>query len=314
MAMKTIPTSLALLAAFSLVLGCQRAGDTDIESATRQVKAQHTGPEQHLIEALYRLDLRPDQRKAMDGLMANAQLRLLPVKQAVADLMREAARGIRKGEVNAVRLKVLAENIKGEFHKARPFVIATLNSVHKTLDKGQREQLVATLRERHRARMAERFGSDMDRPGFHGHGHGLGHGLGHGRGHGLGHGRGHMHRGHHRMRRIAEKLGLSKGQRGRIKDVIHRGIAAMQEGQQAPKARWHKRHEKIRAAVRSFLSDDFDAAELPFLDRPHGPGLDKLDRILKVGKLVLPILSQQQRDKIATHLEFRADIVAPPTE
>jgi len=295
MAMKTIQTSLALLAALALTLGCHQAGDTSIETATQQVKAQHSGPEQHLIEALYSLDLRPDQRRTLDGLVTDAQAKLLSAKQAVADLMREAARGIRKGKVNEDRLRVLAENLKGEFHKARPFVIATLNTVHKTLDQAQREQLVATLRAKHRARMAERLGADADHPGFHGHGHG----------------HGHMKRGHHRMRRIAEKLGLSKGQKGRIKDVIHRGIAAMHEGQEPPQAQRQKRHEKIRAAMKSFQSDDFDAATLPFLDKPHGPGLEKLGKILKMGKLILPIFSQEQRDKIATHLEFRADIVAP---
>lgn len=296
MAMKTIQTSLALLATLALTLGCQRAGDTSIETATQQVKAQHTGPEQHIIEALYSLDLRPDQRRTLDGLVAVTQARLLPGKQAVADLMREAARGIRKGEVNEKRIQILAENLKGEFHKARPFVIATLNTLHKTLDKAQREQLVATLRVQHRARMAERFGGDADCPGFHGHGHG------------------HMRRGHHKMRRIAEKLGLSKGQKGRIKDVIHRGIAAMHEGQEPPEAHRQKRHEKIRAAMKSFLSDDFDAANLPFLDKPHGPGLEKLDKILKMGKVILPIFSKEQRDRIATHLEFRADIVAPHSD
>jgi Spy/CpxP family protein refolding chaperone len=297
MAMKLIPTSLALLAAVALTLGCQQSGDTSIDTATQKVKAQHTGPEQQLIAALYSLDLRPDQRKTLEVLVTDAQVQLQPSKQAVADLMREAAKGIRKGNVNEERLRILAENLKGEFHKARPLVINTLNTVHKTLDKSQREQLVATLRAKHKARMAERFGQDAadsaDNAGHHSH-H-----------------RGHMKRGHHKMRRIAEKLGLSKSQKGRIKDVIQRGIAAMHQDQPAPEARMKQRHEKIRAAVESFLTDDFDAAKLPFLDKPHMPGLKKLEKIMRLGNVVLPIFSEDQRAKIATHLEFRADLVAP---
>jgi len=293
MAMKLITTSLALLSAVALTLGCQQAGDTKIDTITQQIKVQQEGPEQQLIAALYSLDLRPDQRKTMEGLVVDAQATLLPSKQAVADLMREAARGIREGKVNEERLRILAENMKGEFHKARPLVISTLNTVHKTLDRAQREQLVTTLRAQHKARMAERFGETGEGAGFHGRGHG------------------NMKRAHHRTHRIAERLGLSRGQKGRIKDVIQRGIAAMQQDQPAPEDRWKKRREKIRAAVESFLTDDFDAAKLPFLDKPHMPGLEKLDKIMKLGNAVLPIFSAEQRAKIATHLEFRADLIAP---
>jgi hypothetical protein len=303
MAMKSKLMSLAMLAALALPVGCQQTGDTNIDTATQQVKAQYSGPEQHLIEALYSLDLRPEQRATLEGLVADTQTRLVDAKQAVADLMREAARGIRKGSVNEERLRILAENLKGEFHKSRPVVIASLNSVHKTLDRAQRKQLVAALRAKHKERMANRFGGDMDGPGFHGHGH-----MGRGRGHG------HMGRGRHRLRRIAEKLGLSKNQRGRIKDAIDQGIAAMQKGQPSPESRQQNRREKIRAAAKTFLSDGFEAANLPFLDKPQAPGLEKLGKILKMSKLILPILSQQQRDKIAAHLEFRADIIAPANQ
>ncbi len=289
------------LAAGGLTLGCNQAGDTSIVAATKEAKARYSGPEEHLVEALYSLELRPDQRPKLDTLVADTQARLVDAKRAVADLMREAARGIRKGEVNEERLRILAENLKGEFFKSRPVVIAALNSLHKTLDRAQREQLLTTLRAKHKERMALNAGGDMGSPGFHGHGHGHRHGR--------------MGGGHHRLRRIAEKLGLSKSQRGRIKDAINQGIAAMHLANDPPPSedRWKMRREKMRAAAKSFLGDEFDAAALPFLDKPHAPGLKKLGKILKMGKSILPIFSQDQRDQIAEELEFRADIIAPPT-
>jgi len=305
MTMNTKLMSLVLLAAVALPLGCQQTGDTNIEAATQEVKAQYSGPEQHLIEALNGLDLRPDQRQALDGLVADTQIRLVGAKQAVADLMREAALGIRKGEVNEQRIRILADNLKGEFHKSRPVVIASLNAAHKMLDRAQREQLVASLRAKHKERMAARHEGDMDSPGFHGRGHGHGHGH---------MGRGHAGRGRHKLRRIAEKLGLSKSQRGRIRDAIGQGIAAMHVAPAPSEDHWQSRKEKMRAAVKSFLSDSFDAAKLPFLDKPHAPGLDKLNKVLKMGKVILPVFSQEQRDKVASHLEFRADIIAPATD
>ncbi len=294
--MKTMTTSLALLAAIALTVGCQRGGDTDIGETTQRVKAQNTGPEQYVIKALFSLDLRPEQRKELDNLVADVQLSTLPVKQAMADLMREAGKQIRAGKINEERIRILAENLKGEYSKARPTIVASLNQVHKSLDQAQRQQLVDTLRDQHKARMQMHMDGDDKRHGFHGRRHG--------------HGPGHM-RGRHKMRRIAEKLGLSKQQKGDLKDVIEQSMAAAKEGKEAPAMRRENHRKKLRAAVDAFVSDSFDAAKLPLLDKPHGPGLEKLGKILKMGKLILPIFSDEQRDKIATHLEFRADIVAP---
>ncbi|MFH2008607.1 MAG: Spy/CpxP family protein refolding chaperone [bacterium] len=297
----------AFVFAFAPFLGCQPADEQKSDTVSKPMKTpegvkaelpEHHGPGKLIVKALAELELRADQRAKVDGLVTQTKAQLATTRSARAALMRAAARQIRAGKVNQEQLAALAEKLKADFVKARPQLVAALNSLHATLDAEQRRQLVDKLKAMHHGRMKKHFGDDAVSPhgihgkrGFHGH-----HGFG---------------GGHRRLKRIASKLGLTQGQQDRIADVIQNGIRAMHPDGDKSEAGFHGFHGRIQAAVKAFLSDDFDAAKLPFLSDAHQPAFHgKLQKILTMGQAILPILSADQRAKIATHLEYRADLLS----
>ena len=254
-----------------LALACGRAGDAQTQQKTAELKQKAGFPGKVLLDALQDVDLRDDQRADVVALMEDTRKRLAPLRLERAKLLRDAAAAVRAGGVDETAIRSRVKTLKAAFDQAKPGLIQNLNKLHGLLDEDQRRQLVDALHERIKTRM---------------HGHGPG-----------------AHGGPHKfLKRLAAKLGLT----GRQEDNIR---ARLKEEFPHHPAEARKRHQKIRdemrAAAEAFVADGFDAAKLALWSH-HERQEQHLDKIIGVSKVVLPVLSIEQREHIATHLEQRA--------
>ncbi|HVJ89934.1 MAG TPA: Spy/CpxP family protein refolding chaperone, partial [Labilithrix sp.] len=96
--------------------------------------------------ALADVDLRPDQKKAIDELKAEMEERHAPVKSAKRELMLAAADQIEKGAVDACELDSEIEAVAEAKAKARPGDREAFEELHSILDEDQRARFVTSLK------------------------------------------------------------------------------------------------------------------------------------------------------------------------
>jgi Spy/CpxP family protein refolding chaperone len=106
-----------------------------------------------------------------------------------------------------------------------------------------------------------------------------------------------------RLHALAEELGLSVDQRDRIKAAV---MASLPAGHPGPKGLRKLMHQHLKAAARAFVGGSFDPASLhpgPGLMPPPGA---RGERLVALVEAALPVLTAEQRVKLADHLTARA--------
>lgn len=265
-----------------LVLSACRMGEEPKPASETRALGEAPGlPGRILKEALAEVDLSAEQRAKVDDLIASTRKALAPTRQARSELLMAVAASVRAGAPDEARIRAKVEALKGAFTAAKPTLAENLNQLHGLLDASQRKALVAALRGRIEAHVKAQHGEGP-------------HGM----------------RGHHGppkfLRRLAEALGVTDEQRQAIHDRIHEAFPG--HG-----ARFHARRGEMKrhldGLAAAFQGDRFDAHAID-LPGPHHDHQAMLDKAFGLGRTVASLLSADQRERLAAHLEERAKGVA----
>lgn len=246
-------------------------------------------PGKLMKEALAELDLTAEQRAQVDGLVASTQEALGGTRTARAELLREVAASVRAGTPAEERIRAKVEALKASFEKVKPTLAENLNRLHDLLDASQRKALVTALRAKMEAHVKAHGGEGPEGPDGH-------HGM-------------HGHRGPRMLKHLATMLGISSEQRQAFHDRIHAAFPGHGKRFHARKGEMKKRLEALAV---EFQSESFDARKIE-LPGPHADHDALLDKAFGLGRSLVSLLTAEQRDRLATHLEERAKAIAEGT-
>ncbi|WP_437278500.1 Spy/CpxP family protein refolding chaperone [Sorangium sp. So ce375] len=252
------------------------------------------GPEHLLRAALHELDLSDAQKAtiegALDGLRDGAKER--PKDGGVFAALAE---GVRAGKIDRAAIEAKLPDAGRAAEERRARVAGALGTLHATLTKEQRRQLVDTIAAKMDDREArgERGPRGGERGGEHHRGPrgdrgGMG-GPGM-RGGPLGH--------------LLAGLDLRDEQRAQIDKALE-GARPSDAGRNAPKEDFAARRAEMRARLETFAADRFDANT--FLPQPRagektGPRAH-LDHMVDALAAIVPILDEAQRNALAERIE-----------
>lgn len=110
---------------------------------------------------------------------------------------------------------------------------------------------------------------------------------------------------HRKMRKLMKRLKLSDDQKDRIKAYAKSTFRANRTERIA---KLMKLKDQIEDAAEAFKSDRFDAAKLPVFQRSPGQHRPKVQLVIRMAELTLPILTAEQRNLAATLIEDHAKL------
>lgn len=232
-------------------------------------EAKHT-PGQHVFKQVYALDLRPEQRAAVSEAEQNLIADLTPHREALRQVVEVLASGIESGRLDPSDAAAQKAALAATVADVRAALATAMNSVHDTLDAGQRAALVAQLEEQHKAHAA----AHAPVSGQHGP-----------------------------LGRLAMELGLSEEQKQTLRDAIQQGADEIFPDR---KARREASEARVKALATAFVSDDFDAADhelAPDAERSLESFTDVATRAVDVSGRVL---SASQRQLLAATLRSKS--------
>jgi Spy/CpxP family protein refolding chaperone len=197
--------------------------------AAAEATPAHT-PGQHVFRQVYALDLRDEQRAAVNEIEQNLIADLAPHRETVRQVVEFLASGVESGELEARDAEAQEAALVATVADARGTIANAINAVHDTLDAGQRAALVTRLQEQHRraAAAAPAEGAPSTN----------------------------QHQGP--IARLAFELGLTEEQKQSIRDAVQKGVDELFPDH---KARREANQAKMKALAEAFVSDDFDAAD-----------------------------------------------------
>jgi len=223
------------------------------------------GPMKKLLRVMKKLDLRPDQRAAVESLAKDMKAKAAPIRKLRTEAMQELARGVRAGKIDKARANRLIARATTQAKALKPEFITSLNKLHSILDTEQRAELVDMIKERKKR-----------------------------------HFRG-KHKG--KMKRMAKKLNLTDAQKDRIQDAMY---AQFKKNRGEMRGKWRQKRAELKAAADAFRSDSFDARTLALFQRDPGKLKAKGRKMMALSEAVLPVLTETQREQLATMIETRA--------
>lgn len=276
--MKRTSKVIAITLSAALAVGAYISLETGAEARSR--RGGGFGPMGKIHKLVKKLDLRTDQKVAVESLAKDLRAKAVPVRKLRKQAIRELAAGVRAGKIDKVKAEQLMAQAKSQAKALKPEFQTALNKLHSILDASQRAQLVDLLKEQ-RGEMKGKM------RGMRG-----------------------KHRG--KMQKMAKKLGLTDAQKDQIQDTVYaqfkknRGEMRAKRGEM--KGKRSQRKADMQAAAQAFMSDSFDARTLAAFNHKR-PGFAKAkgQRMVAFSEAVLPILSAEQREKLATLIEKRAD-------
>lgn len=289
---RTVGSIALVLGAALGTVGCGTAvGEPEEPAAAEQAVAQEQvadqgqalkGPLGHLERVLSELELRADQKKTVDGILAELSQKSEPIRQARAEGAKELAKQVRAGQVDRAALEARRDAMAKAGEAMVPAFQDAANKLHAALDANQRAELVEKLRE-HRGR------------GHHAEGnhHGPGGQMG-------------MMGPMGQMKEMAERIGITEEQRGQIREAMKASWEKHREQKEDMRAKFEEGREKMRAFADAFVSDSFDAKKFEFPGPPGGMMRHGGDRMVKFVETAMPILTPEQRAKLADEIEKRA--------
>lgn len=260
----------------------------------------HGGMIQRFEKSLAEVDLRADQKPALEQIRADLKAQRAPMREAHKQLQLALADGVAAGAIKDEALAAPLKQIEQASTGFEASMQASLNKLHATLDAGQRKQLVEAMRPHHgdKAKMGE--------------GEGEGEGKWEGRkadrearGEDRGPGKG-EHGGHARMEKLTKELALTDDQVRSIRE----GFKAEMGGARPAFAEHDKGREggreKMRALAQAFEGESFDAAALGVgKEMPEKAREAAAHEAHFVSRLV-PVLTPAQRVKFAEILRAKA--------
>lgn len=256
---------------------------TNVPGVTAQAAAtkaplnvQVQGPLRGIADSFAEIPLRPDQRTAIEDELTKAEARHATLRPMGKEIALLVADQIEKGAIDDAVLQPKIQAAVAAFGPVRDADRQAIQRTHDLLDADQRVAIIDALDAKHHDRMAKHDGP----PG-----------------------------GRHGMHDVAEQLELTQDQKGKIFEAVkNEWLAdgpehAFKEGV-GEKIEAKQRRDKAREA---FKSDTFKIDEAaPKFDLEKG-GQKMLEHGLRVAKVVLPMLTPEQRTKAAALIRDRAE-------
>ena len=197
--------------------------------ATEAAPAART-PGQKVFQQVYALDLRPEQRAAVDDIEQNLIADLTPHRETMRQVVEFLASGVESGELDARDATAQEAALVATVADARASIAGAINGLHDTLDAGQRATLVARLQEQQRLGWHARQNADGTPAAEH----------------------------QGPLARLAFELGLTEEQKQSIRDAVQKGTDELFPDH---KTRREAHEAKMKVLAEAFVSDSFDAAD-----------------------------------------------------
>lgn len=243
-------------------------------------EAADRGPGFPLLRQVEALDLRADQRAAIESIREGLHADLAPQRASAKKLAAIVADGLDAGRLDRAALDAQRAELEAGAPGAKAAIDRAANALHAALDPAQRAELVLTMRARHEERKAR--GED--------HRGGDGHERRKGRG---------------PLAKLAKELGLSDDQKLALRNALEAGVDELFPHRKQRRA---EMEAKMALLGDAFMSDDFDAAS-------HDLGVGSREMMLKgmsdgatlVVAAAARVLTPAQRAAAAQRLRARAE-------
>jgi Spy/CpxP family protein refolding chaperone len=290
-----------------------------------KAEEHHHGMAGLFISSLKSIDIKPEQKAAVDGIESDIGKAGEQHKELGEKLSSDIADGVAAGKIDHAKTDADIKALTKAIEASAAGVQDAVNRLHKTLDPEQRKKFVETMRAKQQEmREHGMMGSGdhehgMKGPGDHEHAkegpadhehakegpgaheHGM-HGPGEGE-HGM-HGPGGGEHGMaEHMAMLGDALGLSPEQKEKIAKKME---AQMKAKEATMKAKMAAAEKQMMAIGDAFETDKFDAKKAGVASR--GPEMAKEMATGRISfiETVLAVLTPEQRPKFAAHLKEHA--------
>lgn len=274
--------AVGLICGAAAASGCSASSAAGNPGETASEVAARGGPQVALAHALERLSVRPAQRAEVDALQRELSAASAPAREATRLVMLAVADGVAAGRIDRRVVDPAIEAVATAAGSAKAGTQQVLGRLHATLDAAQRKLLVDAMREELAARHG---GGDVAEEHAERHpGGGWKGGGGH-------------------LRVIADAIGLSADQRDAIRDRL---VAERPEGSPDRRAHRGEMRARLEEAAAAFVSETFDPRALEAASPPADRARRMPERMVHLAEVALPLLTAEQRQKLAGYLRDRA--------
>ena len=249
------------------------------------------------LRQVEKLDLRPEQRTALEAISSDLRLDLQPSRNEMKKLVDVYVAGVEAGKIDRQAVEAQRAVLASTAPIVKEALENAANGVHDALDEAQRAELVAMMRARRSDGHAyaenkghcdmEEQANDSERAEKRELADGKEGGRRHGR---------------RPLAKLADELGLSQDQQRTIQEAVQKGIDNLFP------LRAEKREEmiaRLTAMEDAFLTDDFDASDFDIgkdmQEMLKGAG----DGATVLADLAVRVLTENQRATIAQKIRER---------
>ena len=250
----------------------------------RRGHGHHGAKGGHLLRAALKyVDLTDEQRTKIEAVADGLKRDRDPEARKARKEKLIAA--IRSGDVSA--LSAAPADVEKHAREKAAKITSALNELHSILDADQRKQLTEAVAAKMKKRAQRRaaWGDDGDwahkklgRRGF----------------------------GAHKIERMARKLDLTEEQRGQLEEARKKAETERPSADEMKK-RFEERRAHVEAMIAAFEKDDFDAKTLGLEQRFAERAKQKVSRKTKHLAVLVPILTDDQRAKLADTMQERLE-------
>ncbi|HTA90043.1 MAG TPA: Spy/CpxP family protein refolding chaperone [Polyangiaceae bacterium] len=247
------------------------------------------GMEGMIIATLDTLDLKPEQKTAVDGIQGDLEKLGEATKEPRAKLENDVADGAAAGKIDHKKTDADIKELVTAVTATEPTMQDAMNRLYKTLDADQRKKLVETMREKGKE-MHEHMGHEHEGKGPDAKGPGMGEGP---------------------MAKLGDELALTPEQKEKIKAKIE---PQMKAHHAAMKEKMEAAEKHMDAIGTAFEGDKFDAKKAGVGGQAPEMVKAMATHRIQMAETLLSVLTPDQRAKFAAHLKEHAQDTEEETD
>lgn len=245
----------------------EAAPAVEVPAESIEVEQKPARPRVPRVLAMVReLELRDEQRVAVDRLEQDLVDGMSPVHDSARALGALLADGIERGRVDDAAVAARRATLNADMKAAKAAFVAAANGLHRTLDADQRLELVLTMRARREGEQTPREAREAEAGHVHGE------------------------------RRVVSELGLTEDQVKALRDGAR---SIFDTAFPDRKARRERFLAERKAAEDAFVSDTFDASTYSFGEEGAAALALATGGASRLSELAAAVLTKNQRAKLA---------------
>jgi Spy/CpxP family protein refolding chaperone len=257
------------------------------------------GMEGMIIATLDTLDLKPEQKTAVDGIESDLEKIGDASKDSRAKLEGDVGDGVSVGKIDHKKTDADIKDLVAAVAATEPTMQDAMNRLYKTLDADQRKKLVETMRDKGKE-MHEHMAEHGMGPGGKHEGMGPGGKEHEGMGEG---GKEHEGMGEGPLMKLGDELGLTPEQKEKIRAKLE---PQMKAHHAAMKEKMMAMEKHMDAVGTAFEGDKFDAKKAGVgVQAPEVVKAMATQRV-QMAETILAVLTPDQRAKFAAHIKEHA--------